>query len=275
MRMARAYDKEDHPLSERGIEQQNEMLLRRYREFRRGADAVAAAWRAHPEVIAVSLIGSVARDPWKEVPRFGPYRRARVALWHECKDVDLALWLEHLDSLDGLRRAKARALRTLWDEASIGIASHQVDVFILEPGTDRYLGRLRDFNTCPKGKAECRVRGLRRGDAAASARGVQVASGEPGRGPCGPAVRTRDGTAAPCERSATSRGRCWVTGCRTEWRSVSPPSHPGNRPIGPVFRSMMVSTAAERRPHSAREWADDEVGVDPPHCAQATPARRA
>ena len=61
MRMTRAYDEEDHPLSERGIEQRNHALLRRYREFRRGADAVAAAWRAHPEVIAVSLIGSVAR----------------------------------------------------------------------------------------------------------------------------------------------------------------------------------------------------------------------
>ena len=73
MRMAWVHDEEDHPLSERGIEQRNHALLRRYREFRRGADAVAAAWRAHPEVIAVSLIGSVARAPWKEVPRFGPY----------------------------------------------------------------------------------------------------------------------------------------------------------------------------------------------------------
>ena len=159
MRMAWVHDEEDHPLSERGIEQQNEVLLRRYREFRRDADAVAAAWRAHPEVIAVSLIGSVARAPWKEVPRFAPYRRARVALSHECKDVDLALWLKHLDSLDGLRRAKARALRTLWDEAAIGIASHQVDVFILESVTDRYLGRLCDFNARPKGKDECRIPG--------------------------------------------------------------------------------------------------------------------
>ena len=158
MRMARAYDEEDHPLSERGIEQQNEGLLRRYRDFRRGADAVTTVWRAHPEVIAVSLIGSAARTPWKEVPRFEPYRRARIALWHECKDVDLALWLDHLDSLDALRRARARALRSLWDEATIGIASHQVDVFILEPVTDRYLGRLCDFNACPKGKTECRGR---------------------------------------------------------------------------------------------------------------------
>ena len=50
-------------------------------------------------------------------------------------------------------------LRTLWDKAAIGIASHQVDVFILKAGTDRYLGRLCDFNACPKGKAECRVPG--------------------------------------------------------------------------------------------------------------------
>ena len=47
----------------------------------------------------------------------------------------------------------------MWDEAAIGIASHQVDVFILEPVTDHYLGRLCDFNACPKGKAECRVPG--------------------------------------------------------------------------------------------------------------------
>ena len=149
----------DSNACKRSATAQNEALLRRYREFRRGADAVTTAWRGYPEVIAVSLIGSVARAPWKEVPRFGPYRRAWVALWHECKDVDLALWLDHLDSLDALRRARARALRSLWDEASIGIASHQVDVFILEPGTDRYLGRLCDFNACPKGKAECRVPG--------------------------------------------------------------------------------------------------------------------
>lgn len=159
MHMTRFHDEEPHPLSERGIEQENRMLLRRYREFRRGADAVTKAWRKRPEVIAVSLIGSVARAPWKEVPRFAPYRRARVALWHECKDLDLAVWLDHLDSLDRLRRMRARALRTLWDEASIGIASHQVDVFIIEPVTDRYLGRLCDFNSCPKGKVECRVPG--------------------------------------------------------------------------------------------------------------------
>ena len=79
MRMARVHDEEDHPLSERGIEQQNEVLLRRYREFRRGADAVAVAWRAHPEVIAVSLIGSVEGSaPLRTIPARAGRAVARV-----------------------------------------------------------------------------------------------------------------------------------------------------------------------------------------------------
>ncbi|MDH3475153.1 MAG: hypothetical protein OEM59_15850 [Rhodospirillales bacterium] len=39
------------------------------------------------------------------------------------------------------------------------MASHQTDVFVLAPGSDRYLGRLCDFNRCPKGKRDCRVVG--------------------------------------------------------------------------------------------------------------------
>ena len=40
-----------------------------------------------------------------------------------------------------------------------GSDSVPVDVFVLEPVTDRYLGRLCDFNTCRRRKAECRVPG--------------------------------------------------------------------------------------------------------------------
>lgn len=147
------------PTSRAGIAEQNRILLDRYRVLRIAADAVAAAWRYHPHVLAVSLIGSVARDPWKEVPRFTPYRRARIELWHECKDLDLALWLSDLSELNVLRRKSAAALRELLEDRRIGVATHQVDVFILEPGTDRYLGRLCNFNACPKGKRECRVPG--------------------------------------------------------------------------------------------------------------------
>ena len=146
-------------LSPAGIAEQNGYLLRQYLAFRLAADAIVSVWREHPEVTGVALIGSVAVAPRKEVPRFAPYRRKKVVLWHECKDLDVAIWLSHLRELNALRRAKARALRDLYEATQVGVASHQVDVFVLEPGTDRYLGRLCDFNRCPKGKPDCWVSG--------------------------------------------------------------------------------------------------------------------
>jgi hypothetical protein len=147
--------KDRRALGSEGIAEQNRHLLRRYRDFRSAADAIVDAWRGKDEVVAVALIGSVAREPWKEVPRFNPYRRAGMEIWHECKDIDLALWQTKFDGLDGLRRAKDRTLRERLETREFSVATHQVDIFVLEPGTDRYLGRLCDFNRCPRGRAEC------------------------------------------------------------------------------------------------------------------------
>ncbi len=146
---------EEHALSPAGIAEENEGLLRRYRDFRRAADAMAAAWRDYTEVMAVALIGSLAVAPWKEVPRFSTYRRARIALWHEVGDLDLAVWLAHTRGLDELRRVTHR----LFEESQSGVAPHHVDGFLLDHGTGRYLGRLCGFNRCPKGKPDCRVAG--------------------------------------------------------------------------------------------------------------------
>ena len=85
------------------------------------------------------------------------YRRAGIALWHECADVDVALWLSSTAGLNELRKVKNRALTRLLEETGIGVASHQVDAFVMEPGTDRYLGRLCEFARCPKHKPECLV----------------------------------------------------------------------------------------------------------------------
>jgi len=41
----------------------------------------------------------------------------------------------------------------------MSVASHQLDVFLIEPGSDQYLGRLCGFNQCPKGKRDCLVPG--------------------------------------------------------------------------------------------------------------------
>jgi hypothetical protein len=142
------------------IASQNKYLLRRQNEFRAAADIVTDAWMNFSEVEAVAVIGSVAKSPWKEIPRFSDFRRPGIEVRHECKDIDLALWLDSQDRLGELRRAAVIALRDASEAGKgISVASHQIDVFLIEPGTDRYLGRLCHFNECPKGKRNCMVTG--------------------------------------------------------------------------------------------------------------------
>lgn len=145
--------------TERDIEQQNEDLLRRQREFRLAAEFACRAFSEFPSVQKVVLIGSVAQPLKKEIPRFREYRRAGIAVYHECHDVDLAVWLDDLSILRALGKARSRAMNELFAEHNVGVAHHQVEVFVMQPGTDKYLGRLCTFNKCPKQKRECRVPG--------------------------------------------------------------------------------------------------------------------
>jgi hypothetical protein len=138
------------------IERQNAYLLARQREFRAAADVVVAAWRSFAEISAIALIGSTAKQLWKEVPRVQPFRHHGIELWHECKDLDLAVWLDRQDRLGEMRRVRDLALRQACESGSgIRVANHQVDTFLFEPGSDRYLGRLCAFAQCPKGKRDC------------------------------------------------------------------------------------------------------------------------
>jgi predicted nucleotidyltransferase len=143
------------PLSE-WIAEQDRFARLKHEHFRRGAEVVAAAFARLPEVGAVYLFGSVARPLETWVTRRGS------EMLHDCKDVDLAVWVDHTDNLKGLQKARSQALAKLFAERSIGVAHHQVDVFLLEPGSDRYLGRLCSFGSCPKGKRECDVEGCGR-----------------------------------------------------------------------------------------------------------------
>jgi hypothetical protein len=146
-------------LTQRAIAEQNRYLAMRQQQFRVAADVVTEAFAVQPEVERVALIGSVARPLAKEMPRFREFRRAGVTVWHECKDLDLAVWLSRVDRLHTLRRVRSRALRQLHGDQGIGVADHQVEVFVLEPGSDRYLGRLCHYSACPKGKPDCHVAG--------------------------------------------------------------------------------------------------------------------
>jgi len=105
----------------------------------------------------VALFGSAAQPLWREVPRFREFARSGIEILHESKDVDLAVWLTRLDQLKELQRARGAALDRLLEESNVGVAHHQVDVFLFEPATDRYLGRLCKFGQCPKDKIECLV----------------------------------------------------------------------------------------------------------------------
>jgi hypothetical protein len=138
------------------VEEQNSHLLERQRQFRVAADIVCEAFSGFPEVQSVAVIGSVAKPLWKEVPRFRAFRRAGIEVWHECADLDLAVWLEAQHRLGEMRRARDRALRQAYEAGTgPGVVGHEVDVFLFEPESDRYLGRLCDFNQCPKGKRDC------------------------------------------------------------------------------------------------------------------------
>lgn len=142
------------------IEEQNRDLLARQRDFRIAADVVCDAWATFAEVQAVAVVGSVAKTLWKEVPRFREFRRQGVEVWHECADLDLALWLDSQQRLGDLRRSAETALRAAFEEGlGISVVGHQLDVFLFEPASDCYLGRLCHFSACPKGKRECLVPG--------------------------------------------------------------------------------------------------------------------
>jgi len=130
-------------------------MLERQRIFRVLADRVTAALAQCQSVEAIALVGSVARPLWREVPRFQPYRQLRLPIAHECKDVDLAAWVSRTDGLEELRRARGHAVTDIVAERGFGPAVHEVEVFLLEPGTNRYLGRLCYLRQCPAGNPDC------------------------------------------------------------------------------------------------------------------------
>ncbi len=141
------------------VARQDQYQIERQQDFRSAADAVASALAPLPEIEKIALFGSVARPLFREVPRFQPYRRLGIEILHECKDVDLAVWLTGTGRLRELGRARNLAVSQLFARTGVGVANHQVDVFLLAHADGRYLGRLCKFSDCPKGKRECAAPG--------------------------------------------------------------------------------------------------------------------
>ncbi len=153
------YFHQSHTPTVEEIEDQNIYLLRRQKIFRMAADYFARKAAEFPWVTRVALFGSVALPLKKEIPRFRDYRQNSIKVWHECKDVDVAVWATELSDLNALRKARAYAVRDLETDTDgiPGVAHHQIDVFLLDDKRDVYRGRLCIFNRCPNEKPECHV----------------------------------------------------------------------------------------------------------------------
>src|SRR5258707_29887 len=155
------------------IDEQNRYLLRQQRQFRMAADVVTDAFMVFPEVCAVAVIGSVAKPLWKEVPRFRAFRRARVEVWHECKDLDRAVWLASQERLGAFRLALERSRRNdqrdLREIAAIaaGVAGEQRPALDGGVGADEEVGQHTGARTTARavsleGLAGEKQRGARR-----------------------------------------------------------------------------------------------------------------
>ncbi len=144
----------------RQIADQDALMVERQRVFRLLADRMAIALAGVDFVEKVALIGSVAGALWREVPRFQPFRRLGIEIAHECKDLDLAVWVSRVDRLAALKRVRASVSRGLFADLDVGVPEHQIELFLIETGDpDRYLGRVCCYRSCPRGHRDCLAEG--------------------------------------------------------------------------------------------------------------------
>ena len=148
------------PPSSEDIDEENGILLRRQRLFRWAAQSVAVAVSELTAVRKVAAFGAAALPLKMEVPRFRQFRQHRIEVFHECADLDLAIWMNDFANLKGLKNALNQGLKIVQNTPYGGVANHQVDVHLFDAASDEYRGRLCTFGVCPKpGKRECRVPG--------------------------------------------------------------------------------------------------------------------
>jgi hypothetical protein len=144
----------------RQIAEQDAFMVERQRIFRVVADRMAIALAEVDFVEKVALIGSVAGALRREVPRFQPFRRLGIEIAHECKDLDLAVWISRVDRLEALKQVRARVSHGIFPDLNVGVPEHQIELFLIETGdAARYLGRACYYKSCPRGHRDCLAEG--------------------------------------------------------------------------------------------------------------------
>jgi len=150
-------DKDRKAAAEIALERESSQ--RRQDEFRTVAGYAAEEFAKLAEVRRVVLFGSVAVPLVEYYPRSGKYRSMRASALRECGDIDLAVWVNDIGNLRALQLARNSAARRFTAEHQYGPAPHQIDVFIMDADSGRFVGNLCCFKDCPKGKPDCWVEG--------------------------------------------------------------------------------------------------------------------
>lgn len=148
------------PVSVGELREEDRRMLLRQDGFRKAASLLARNLSEFPEVQKVLLFGSVALPLWKEVPRWSRLRSRRIKVFHECANIDLAVWTNSTANADQMRRSSSRVVTDLVEnEVHLSIAHHLFCIHLVDMATQRYLGMVCHYNQCPKKKEPCRVPG--------------------------------------------------------------------------------------------------------------------
>jgi|GEM_PF-723906 len=148
------------PVSYGDIHEEDQRMLRRQMGFRNAARAVAGHFAAMPEVQQVRIFGSVALPLWKEVPYHSRLRRKNIRIYHECSNIDFAVWVTSPAHADRMRKACSRVVNDLTNQhIFLHIAHHTFCIHLIDQARNRYLGMVCHFSKCPKRHRDCQVPG--------------------------------------------------------------------------------------------------------------------
>jgi predicted nucleotidyltransferase len=141
------------------IDEENARRRTVQENFRAAADEVARAFAGIDSVTRIVLFGSVAAELPMEVSEERRFAESGAVFLHQCRDVDLAVWMDTNHPMKDLQRRRIEALRRLHELRDIGVPHHRVDVYILDGREGTYRGRLCEYRKCPEGKYVCDTRG--------------------------------------------------------------------------------------------------------------------
>ena len=139
------------PVTRGEIAGEDRLMLLRQDQFRKAARLLAERLADMPEVMKVVLFGSVALPLWKAVPLHGRLRSRRIKIFHECRNIDLAVWVTSPSVADTIRRAHSGVVNELLDnDVHFEIAHHFFSTHLIDQATGKYHGMVCHFGQCPK-----------------------------------------------------------------------------------------------------------------------------